>query len=148
MLREFDDLCKRLGVKYFVGWGACLGFYRGGDYIPWDNDIDVGVMCNGEQFAELVGGLCELGYKTEGPPHYNRHWWRDSLLLDVFRVRQDGAGARFYTNLGTINHKGRDYPVPAPIEPYFVWRYGPDWRIPKRKQSTSLVAGTYFTLAI
>lgn len=41
MLREFDSICKSLGVRYWISWGTLLGAVRHGGFIPWDDDVDV-----------------------------------------------------------------------------------------------------------
>lgn len=44
LLYQFDKLCSSLGIKYFLVYGTLLGAIRHGGYIPWDDDIDVGMM--------------------------------------------------------------------------------------------------------
>lgn len=41
MLKEFDAICKRFNVRYWISWGTLLGAVRHGGFIPWDDDIDV-----------------------------------------------------------------------------------------------------------
>lgn len=41
MLNDFDALCKKLGVEYWLSQGTVLGAVRHGGFIPWDDDIDV-----------------------------------------------------------------------------------------------------------
>jgi len=43
MLREVIRLCERHALRYFVLYGSCLGAVRHGGFIPWDDDIDVGL---------------------------------------------------------------------------------------------------------
>lgn len=44
ILREFDAVCKKLNIGYFVCGGTMLGYVRHGGFIPWDDDIDVGML--------------------------------------------------------------------------------------------------------
>lgn len=44
LLREFDRVCRELGVGYFICGGTMLGYKRHGGFIPWDDDIDVGML--------------------------------------------------------------------------------------------------------
>lgn len=44
LLEEFDRVCRKIGVGYFVCGGTMLGYMRHGGFIPWDDDIDVGML--------------------------------------------------------------------------------------------------------
>ena len=44
MLREIDRICRKHGITYFLSGGSMLGAARHGGYIPWDDDIDVGML--------------------------------------------------------------------------------------------------------
>lgn len=44
LLKEFDTVCRKIGVGYFICGGTLLGYKRHGGFIPWDDDIDVGML--------------------------------------------------------------------------------------------------------
>jgi lipopolysaccharide cholinephosphotransferase len=75
ILEELDRVCKLIGVEYFLIGGTALGAVRHGGFIPWDDDIDVGmVRAEYEKFLAYAGN--ELGAKyflqtTETDPHSN-----------------------------------------------------------------------------
>lgn len=43
-LIEFDRVCKKEGVQYWLDAGTLLGAARHGGFIPWDDDLDVCIM--------------------------------------------------------------------------------------------------------
>lgn len=44
VLREFICICNKYGLKYFVHWGTAIGTVRHQGFIPWDDDVDVGMI--------------------------------------------------------------------------------------------------------
>ena len=44
MLRDIDDICRRHGIRYFLCGGTMLGAVRYGHSIPWDDDLDIGML--------------------------------------------------------------------------------------------------------
>lgn len=44
ILKDFDDLCRENGLSYFGGGGTAIGAVRHKGMIPWDDDIDVGLV--------------------------------------------------------------------------------------------------------
>lgn len=44
LLKEFDRVCREIGVSYFICGGTLLGHKRHDGFIPWDDDIDVGML--------------------------------------------------------------------------------------------------------
>src|SRR5258706_5548210 len=55
MLKILDYLCNKHNVKYFLSGGTLLGAIRHNGFIPWDDDLDVGMTRdNYERFVEYV----------------------------------------------------------------------------------------------
>lgn len=44
MLLEIDKACKTLGIQYFLDSGTALGAARHKGFIPWDDDVDLGML--------------------------------------------------------------------------------------------------------
>lgn len=51
ILKKFDDICQRHQIDYFAVFGTALGAVRHKGFIPWDDDIDVGMMR--KEYAKL-----------------------------------------------------------------------------------------------
>lgn len=55
ILSEFDHVCQRHNIQYFLDSGSALGAVRHGGFIPWDDDVDVGMMrCDYERFLRVA----------------------------------------------------------------------------------------------
>ena len=55
ILRWFDAFCKEHGIKYFLTYGTLLGAVRHEGFIPWDDDIDVGLLR--EEYIKLCDAV-------------------------------------------------------------------------------------------
>lgn len=54
-LIEFDRVCRKNSIIYYLGFGSLLGFFRDGDNLPWDYDIDVVVPIT--EKSKLISAL-------------------------------------------------------------------------------------------
>lgn len=43
LFKMFVQICDRLQMEYFMLCGSALGAIKYGGFIPWDDDIDVGL---------------------------------------------------------------------------------------------------------
>lgn len=44
ILKDFIKVCEKHNLKYFMCWGTAIGAVRHNGFIPWDDDIDVGML--------------------------------------------------------------------------------------------------------
>lgn len=43
IVKDFDSLCKKNNIEYYLLYGSALGAVRHNGFIPWDDDFDVGM---------------------------------------------------------------------------------------------------------
>lgn len=68
ILLVLADFCRQHDIEWFLYAGSALGALRHGGFIPWDDDIDIGVMR--EDYERLCALLAEnppAGYRLELP---------------------------------------------------------------------------------
>ncbi|MCR5106818.1 MAG: HAD-IIIC family phosphatase [Lachnospiraceae bacterium] len=44
LIKQFDSVCKKYGLTYYMDNGTLLGAVRHEGFIPWDNDVDLVMM--------------------------------------------------------------------------------------------------------
>ena len=71
LLDEFLRICKKYDLQYFLAGGSCLGAVRHGGFIPWDDDIDIGMPREDyDRFCEIAASELDdrftlQNYRTE-----------------------------------------------------------------------------------
>ncbi|MCM1327500.1 MAG: LicD family protein [Bacteroidales bacterium] len=69
VLEDIDRVCRKHGIQYFAEWGTLLGAVRHGGFIPWDDDLDIGMKREDyNKFLTVAAELPEsyglLNYET------------------------------------------------------------------------------------
>ncbi|MCR4584377.1 MAG: LicD family protein [Lachnospiraceae bacterium] len=72
ILEELKAICAGHGLKFFAAYGTLLGAIRHGGYIPWDDDIDIGMVR--DDYIALTE-LLENSDKYNILNPYTRSWY-------------------------------------------------------------------------
>ena len=153
ILKEFIRVCEKHNLTYFLVGGSCLGAARHQGFIPWDDDIDVGMPR--EDFDKYV----ELQKEYEGTKYFIQTWKSDPHYTYNYAKLRDSDTTyieNFYYK-HQINHgvwidifpiDGFGYKFDKPREKYAhlvsrVWRQSFLSYLPQMRRKFS--KGTWFT---
>ena len=132
LLRALKRICEEHNIGYWILGGTLLGAVRHHGYIPWDDDIDVGMMRNDlEKFFNVMNNYPEfrltkyyyskgcwqtakLTYADESLPFWvdvmchdyagNEAIPADKLWLNIQKTRQDTINELIKTNKRLIGY--------------------------------------------
>lgn len=86
MLCDLDALCRKHSISYFLCGGTALGAVRHGGFIPWDEDVDVGMPRRDyDRLTELL--LAEYGDKY----WVQSIWNNENYDLPFLKIRKKGT---------------------------------------------------------
>ncbi len=162
LLSEFDRICKKLNMIYWLDFGTLLGAKRHSGFVPWDEDADCGVLYNdlianidlikkeiSPQFEFRVnksnGEIIYAGIKNKDKSYQS--------YLDIYAYLELNDRLKIKLNSFKIPHiteevprsiimptskiifEGKEFSAPADIDCYLKGRYGNYHVLPKKSHT-------------
>lgn len=93
ILREIDRICRKYDLTYFLVGGSMLGAVRHNGFIPWDDDIDIG-MCREDydRFLWIAEKELPSPYKVHTYKNCDKHHYYFAHVVDGrYQVRRLGS---------------------------------------------------------
>ena len=101
IMREIDRICRENDIGYFLVGGSLLGAVRHKGFIPWDDDIDIGMLREDfEKFRRicpqlLASHLSYQSYTDEPTSHY---------IFDKVRLKDTYFSTKFSNRFSDIEN--------------------------------------------
>lgn len=101
IMREIDRICKENDITYFLVGGSLLGAVRHKGFIPWDDDIDIGMFREDyDKFRKVCPGaladhLSYQSYREEPTSHY---------IFDKIRLKDTYFNTKFSNRFRDIEN--------------------------------------------
>lgn len=144
-LFDFSDLLQQYEVPHFLVFGTLLGAVRDHDFIEHDTDVDLGAFAENLHEVNLLCRstlLASYGFKilrqgkdiisvVRDEEHIDLYLWtidEPEYTCAQYRIPSDQLKSGF----GKIAFLGRNFATVRDPESDLAWRYGSDWRTPRR----------------
>lgn len=86
MTKEFARICDKYHLKYWLDGGTCLGAVRHNGFIPWDDDVDVGML------RRDYDVFMKVAQKELGDKYFLQTWWTDEGYgLPYAKIRKNNT---------------------------------------------------------
>lgn len=93
MVKEFLRICTKYNLSYFMAGGTFLGAVRHKGFIPWDDDVDIGMYRHDyDKFLKIAEAELSYPYKIQTYRNTDSHHYYFSHIVDTrFKVRRLGS---------------------------------------------------------
>jgi len=146
ILLIYKKVVNHFDIKYWLTYGTALGFYRSGDFIPWDDDIDSHI--DGHKMLEVGVENIRQKFIDEGVVVRSKERGLNSKMSLFYGgvkmqlqgvYEQDGMmhaklfhyPIEFYNNSQVFQYRGEEYTLPGPPDRYLTFCYDENWSTPQ-----------------
>lgn len=105
-LLQIDRVCKKHGIPYFLDSGTALGAVRHKGFIPWDDDMDIGMLRpDYERFLEVARAELEPEYELVEPRTNDRlagmfaKVWKRGTAFETEETRDAGIAQGIFVDV-------------------------------------------------
>lgn len=106
ILCKYIEICEKYHLRYFVAFGTLLGTVRHKGFIPWDDDIDVGMPREDyERFLQIAQKECGEEYflqTVDTDPKYHLYFAKLRMNRTRFvenSLQKSGSITGFYIDI-------------------------------------------------
>ena len=99
--KEIKRICEKNNIRYFIFYGTLLGAVRHGGFIPWDDDMDIGMPYKDYQKFMKIAEL-------ELSPRFRLQHWNDGshYAHPYMKVKMVGTTVMEIVNQNVDTDKG------------------------------------------
>ena len=120
LLRAFIEVCERMQLRYFALGGTALGAVRHQGFIPWDDDVDVGLLRS--DYEEFIAHA-----QRYLPERIRLRTWKTDPLLGIGYCKltcEDELGMSLFIDVFPL-----DYYPESKSRAFYQKKVYLDWRI-------------------
>jgi len=158
-LKDLNKCFKKINYEFWIIGGVLLGHVRDGDFLPWDDEMDISLRLpcpelqedqQEEYLKNWLKPFEEEGFSVEisKPKLYfgwiiqlNKRTRTDLMILEEYKGDLCYSYDQHYfyypkemfEKMDKIRIGDEDFNIPTPVEKFLYMKYGDEWKIPKAK---------------
>ncbi|MCC8369687.1 MAG: LicD family protein [Rickettsia endosymbiont of Oxypoda opaca] len=121
LMKDTHEILTKHNIPYWIEGGTLLGAVRHQGIIPFDDDLDIGVMHDNEiKLQKILPEFIKLGYHIK---HERIYGICQKVCLDIFIFHQENSKF-IYTNIEARNKFPKDFFYDNELFPLKKYQFG------------------------